>query len=202
MAALSNFESQKILILLNHVSGNSEVNPLRTTTSMKNSIRNSLVWITATLSASCVTIANVAQASTALPMSISTGEGMFDLIVPDTNTTKSAYGGRLRVYDVHIAKMVEVTYFMCSSGRLSPGTVWSYRAGNGSIDMGNFQISCQLANDLAIAYGLGQPESTSIRFSYEEAGSSVGTMNIPILNITGGKVDKWMSFTQRFKPTR
>jgi hypothetical protein len=78
-------------------------------------------------------IAPSVQASIALPMTISTAEGMFSLMVPDTNTTRSAYGGRLRVYDVHIAKMVEVTHFMCSKGGLSPGTTWSYSAGNGSI---------------------------------------------------------------------
>lgn len=103
-------------------------------------------------------IALPAQASTALPMTISTAEGTFSLMAPDTNTTRPAYGGKLRVYDVHIAKMVEVTQFMCSKGRLSPGTTWSYSAGNGSINMGNFNISCQLANNLAGAYGLGNPE--------------------------------------------
>lgn len=167
---------------------------------MKNSIRDSLLWLTAAFSACSVATANVAHASTELPMSILTAEGTFALTVPDTDTTQSAYGGRLRVYDVHIAKMVEVTHFMCSSGRLSPGTVWSYRAGNGSINMGDFQISCQLASNLAIAYGLGRPESTPIYSSYEEAGGSTRTMNIPILNITGGKIDKWISFTRRFQP--
>ena len=81
-------------------------------------------------------------------------------------------------------------------------TYWTYRAGGGSANMGDFRISCQLANDLAIAYGLGKPESTPIYFSYEEAGGSSRTLNIPILSITGGKIDKWMSFTRRFQPTR
>lgn len=38
-----------------------------------------------------------------LPMTISTSEGYYELTVPDTQTTKSAYGGKLRKYDVHIA---------------------------------------------------------------------------------------------------
>lgn len=168
---------------------------------MKYPIRSSFLWFMAVFSA-CVATPSMAQASTKLPLSISTSEGMFAITVPNTNTTKSAYGGRLRVYDVHIAKMVEVTHFMCANGRLSPGTVWTYRAGGGSANMGDFRISCQLANDLAIAYGLGKPESTPIYFSYEEAGGSSRTLNIPILSITGGKIDKWMSFTRRFQPTR
>lgn len=147
-------------------------------------------------------IAVPVQASTALPMTISTGEGMFSLVAPDTKTTSPAYGGKLRVYDVHIAKMVEITHLMCSTGRLSPGTTWSYSAGNGSINMGNFNISCQLANDLAGAYGLGNPEQTPIYISAEEAGGSTKQFSVPILNITGGKIDRWMNFTRNFKPTR
>lgn len=142
------------------------------------------------------------EASTALPMTISTGEGMFSMVVPNYDTTQSAYGGRLRVYDVHLAKMFEVTHWMCASGHLSPGTTWTYAAGNGSIQMGEFQISCDLANDIATAYGLGRPEATPVRASYEEAGSEIRNWSVPILKITGGKIDRWMSFTRKFKPIR
>ncbi|MGG6270762.1 hypothetical protein ACQ4M3_39585 [Leptolyngbya sp. AN03gr2] len=164
------------------------------------------IWKSLLLSVAATTIflptVKSVEASTALPMTIATGEGQFSMTVPDTNTTKSAYGGRLRVYDVHIAKMFEVTHWMCSSGRLSPGTTWTYRADNGSIEMGEFQISCALASDIATAYGLGKSESTAVLVSYEEAGRATRTWNIPILNITGGKVDRWTRFTSNFKPVR
>lgn len=167
---------------------------------MKKSIWKSVCLLVAPAAACQIAVSQPIQASTALPMTISTGEGMFSMTVPDTDTTRPAYGGKLRVYDVHIAKMVEVTHFMCASGRLSPGTTWSYSAGGGSVNMGNFTISCQLANDLASAYGLGKPEQTPIYFSYEESGGSSRTMNIPILNITGTKVEQWIRFTNNFKP--
>jgi len=138
---------------------------------------------------------HIAQASTALPMSIQTDEGLFTLTVPDKNTTRSAYGGRLRVYDVHIAKMFEVTYNFCQSGDLEGTTSWF-------IDMGSFNISCNLASDIVIAYGLGKPERTVLRRVTEGYGSRTEVRNIPVLDITGGKVSKWMSFTQRFKPSR
>lgn len=141
-----------------------------------------------------------AQASTALPMTLTTGEGMFTITVPNSNTTESAYGGRLRVYDVHIAKMFEVTHHMCSSGRLSPGASWSYYADSGSVNMGNFYISCQLARDIAIAYGLGNSEATTLYVSQEESGRTARNMSVPILNIIGGKVDSWMQFTSQFTP--
>jgi len=168
---------------------------------MKKNFWKSLLLLVVPVFACQMASLQAAQASTALPMTITTGEGMFSLTVPDTDTTRSAYGGKLRVYDVHVAKMVEVTDFMCSSGRLSPGTTWSYYAGSGSVNMGNFTISCQLAHDLAIAYGLGKPEQTRLYFSYEESGGSSRTMNVPILNITGGKVNQWIRFANRFKPS-
>lgn len=149
------------------------------------------------------TVVPTSAQNTALPMTIATGEGMFSLTVPDTDTTRSAYGGKLRVYDVHIAKMVEVTHHFCSTGRLSPGTTWTYTAGNGSISMGNFQISCRLASDLATAYGLGRMERTTILSSNEEGGSpSRRVGGIQILNITGAKVDRWMNFTRNFRPVQ
>lgn len=160
----------------------------------------SLLLVTA-LSATTAIALPSAQASTELPMSISMGEGMFNITVPDSNTTRSAYGGRLRVYDVHIAKMFEVTYQMCQSGQLGGSTLWTYAAGNGTIPMGNFTISCKLASDIAIAYGLGRPEYTVIERFTEGYGSETETRNVSILDITGGKVDRWMSFTRRFQPS-
>ena len=166
---------------------------------MKN-LRSLLAFVTAT-SLLCAT-SNSAKASTEFPMTLSAAEGTFTMSVPDRDTTKSAYGGRLRVYDVHIAKMFEVTHHMCEMGRISPGTTWTYLAGGGSINMGNFQISCDLASDVATAYGIGKLENTTIYFSGEESQGSTRTGGIPILNITGGKIDRWMSFTRNFKPMR
>ncbi|MDX2212600.1 MAG: hypothetical protein SFY66_04845 [Oculatellaceae cyanobacterium bins.114] len=159
-----------------------------------------LLFGTALVSALAAVSPTSAQ-NTALPMTISTAEEMYSLTVPDPNTTRPAYGGKLRIYDVHVAKMFEVTHHMCEMGRISGGTTWSYRAGNGSIPMGRFQISCRLAADIASAYGLGKMENTTISFSSEEGGnSSRRTGGIPILNITGTKVDQWMNFTRNFRP--
>lgn len=148
-------------------------------------------------------IAVPVQASTALPMTISTAEESYALTVPDTNTTRSAYGGKLRVYDVHVAKMFEVTSHMCEMGRISGETTWSYMAGNGDISMGRFRISCRLASEVAAAYGLGKMENTMIFFSAEESGEvSRRSGGIPTLDITGGKINRWINFTRNFKPTR
>jgi hypothetical protein len=142
-----------------------------------------------------------ASQGTELPMIISRAEEVLAITVPDQNTMRPAYGGKLRLYDVHIAKMFEVTHFLCERGSISGGQFWAYRAGGGSIDMGRFTISCSLAADIAAAYGLGKVERTDIQVSYEEGGRETQTYQVPILNITGGKVARWMSFTQKFRPS-
>jgi len=138
-----------------------------------------------------------------LPMTISTSEGCYDLTVPDTQTTKSAFGGKLRVYDVHIAKMFEVTYLDCQEFGEGGSREWSYFAGNGNIDMGSFYIPCRLVSDIVAAYGLGTPQNTVIIYGQEESGPPISrTVSVPTLNLTGGKEQKWINFTKNFKPIR
>jgi hypothetical protein len=153
----------------------------------------------------------VEAAETKMPMKVSVtvhgdGEQVFGLTVPDRDTTASAYGGKLRRYDVHIAKMVEVTSYFC--GEDSGQTVyrWQYYAGEGALPMGNFDISCRLANDLVTAYSfMPRVEATVITYYGETPDGSARapyslTQEIPVLGITSGKVDRWMEFTQRFQP--
>ncbi|MCT7953095.1 hypothetical protein NG798_25180 [Ancylothrix sp. C2] len=135
--------------------------------------------------------------------------GGFKLIVPDTNTTVNAYGNnsRLRRYDVHLAKMFEITMWECSKLRSQNQATayarWEYKAGNGSIDMGIFEISCPLALDIRRAYGLGQPERTVIsNYSIRTLQWSSESADIPRLQITGGKIDRWLDFVEGFKPIR
>ncbi|MEG4120920.1 hypothetical protein QUA43_26065 [Microcoleus sp. N9_B4] len=87
--------------------------------------------------------------------------GTYALTVSETNTTKSAYGGQLCLYDVHIAKIFEVTYSDCQEIPQAGGRTWYYRAGNGKIDMRQFRINCQLASDIANSYNLGKPERSA-----------------------------------------
>jgi serine/threonine-protein kinase len=136
-----------------------------------------------------------------LPMTISFSEGYYDLTVPDTQTTKSAYGGKLRIYDMHIAKMFEVTYRDCQEFGDGGSREWSYFAGNGNINMGTFYLSCNLVNDIVSVYGLGSPQPTSIIVGQEESGRPrVKKVSIPTLNLTGEKEQKWITFTKSFKP--
>ncbi|WP_333164219.1 hypothetical protein [Microcoleus sp. AT3-A2] len=76
--------------------------------------------------------------------------GTYTLTVSETNTTKFAYGGQLRLYDVHIAKMFEVTYSDSQEIPNPGGRTWYCRAGNGKIDMGNSESTVSLLAILLI----------------------------------------------------
>jgi hypothetical protein len=128
---------------------------------------------------------------------------LMSITVPNQDTTRSAYGGQLRFYDVHVAKMFEVSNFLCqqiASDSNLKGYEWSYSAANGKISMGRFRISCSLARDIATAYGLGKTERTAIGLDTEGGPPESKVYSIPILNITGSKVPKWMDFVQQFRP--
>ena len=97
-----------------------------------------------------------------LPMKISFSEGYYNLTVPDRQTTKSAYGGTLRIYDEHIAKMFEVTYTDCQEFGEGGNREWSYYADNGNINMGTFYVPCELVNYVFNQLGVGTAQTTSI----------------------------------------
>jgi hypothetical protein len=143
-----------------------------------------------------------AQADFPMELSKITDVNVFRLTVPDRDTTVSAYGGKLRMYDVHIAKMVEVTHHFCRNNLVDPEKPvrWSYAANDGKADMGNFTISCNLAQDLSSAYGLSRSESTDIQERYRSRGGKLYRENIATLNIRGGKIESWQKFTADFKP--
>jgi hypothetical protein len=117
-----------------------------------------------------------------------------DFAVPDGDITRSAFGGRLRRYDMHIAKMMEITDYECRQpDRMWSRIVWQYHAGNAM--MGKVNISCDLARDTAVAYGFIRPETIPVTYY-----NSFAVVTVPVLNITGAKVEKWMSFTEGFRP--
>jgi serine/threonine-protein kinase len=137
----------------------------------------------------------------ALPMTIQLGEGVAQLIVPNRDTTQSAYGGDLRLYDVHIAKMYEVTRILCDRG-WSPGVSWYYFAGGGNIDMGIFQISCREARAIASEFGLSYTETTTLVYSVGERQSRTQYQEIPVLDLVGSKIPKWLDFVQTVRPVQ
>ena len=149
--------------------------------------------------------AQMVSQSTEVPMRLEFGEGMYTLIVPNQDLSQSAYGEKLSFYDVHIAKMFEMTYDDCQQmqreyGRDAGGRTWFYQALNGRIDRGYFYISCRLAYDIVDTYGLGKAERTVVKNFVEFQGVYTETRSIPVLDITGSKVPQWIDFVRGFQP--
>jgi hypothetical protein len=126
--------------------------------------------------------------------------------VPDGDTTQPIYDGTLRRYDVHVAKMFEVTHFLCQQKDIQ-WIDWFYKAANGKVNMGRFKIKCNLAEDIALAYGLDQFEQTTIRREFEgDASNGYKTQILSTqylireLNLKGNKTSQWVDFVQKFRP--
>ena len=125
-------------------------------------------------------------------------------IVPDRNTAQSTSSRKLRPYDVHLAKMFEISRFLCDRDRTAEGYNWSYQAENGNIEMGRFKISCERARSTAATYGLGKPENTVIRRNFDlnnnRPSIAVEKYSIPTLNVSKNRVLQWRDFVQKFPP--
>ncbi len=42
---------------------------------------------------------------------------LIQLTAPNRDTTQLAYSGKLRLYDVHLAQMLETSHFLCQQSR-------------------------------------------------------------------------------------
>lgn len=127
--------------------------------------------------------------------------------VPDEDTTQSAFGGELRRYDVHVAKMFEVTSHLCQQNQEIQRIDWFYEAANSRANMGRFTIRCRLAREVAAAYGQKRLEKTWIKREFKgdwsngDKESEQTTQHlVPVLELKGSKASKWMDFVQQFRP--
>jgi hypothetical protein len=137
-----------------------------------------------------------------LPMKISQAEEFYMLTVPDTDTTKSAFGGKLRRYDIHIAKIHEVTDHLCQKHNMSAeaSLTWGYAAGNGSINMGRFKLTCEDAFYAFQNIGQqGKPERTVI-YRSDESGKDQIVLMVPTLGLNKNTINRWQGVVQRFNP--
>lgn len=135
----------------------------------------------------------------------SSGTAFASLSVPNRSNDRAFFNSELSLYDVHIAKMYEVTDALCQRRLTFPFNQplqifqWSYSAS--SIPIGQLQISCREAEDVMNTYGRAfLSESTAIRRPLSpDAPPSSELLQIPTLNITGYQVPLWKSFTRRLR---
>lgn len=117
-------------------------------------------------------------------------------VVPDRDTSVAIAQSGLTRYDVHVAKMIEITHFQwCTPRSNYDGVFYTYDADNGKIFMGQLYISCAVAKDAITRFGTGKPERTVI---FDRGNPS--TVSIPVLDVQGKKVPEFRKLVRSIKP--
>jgi hypothetical protein len=133
------------------------------------------------------------------------GTAFASLSVPSRDNDRAAFNSELSLYDLHIAKMYEVTDALCQRRLTFPFNQsiqvfqWSYSAN--SFPIGQLQISCRDAQEVMNTFGQAfLSESTPIRRPLSpEAPPSSEILQIPTLNLAGYQVPLWKNFTRRLR---
>jgi hypothetical protein len=116
-------------------------------------------------------------------------------VVPEQDPSLFTADRLMRSYDVHVAKMVEITDYECRQPkRLWSRVQWRYLVGR--VYVGNIKISCDAARDAAIAYGFSRPEQRPVHYY-----NSPAVVTVPVLNLNRANADRWMDFAQTLLPT-
>ncbi|HEY9852683.1 MAG TPA: hypothetical protein V6D28_24640 [Leptolyngbyaceae cyanobacterium] len=123
--------------------------------------------------------------------------------VPDRNTTVSAFGGRMRLYDVHVARMIALSHhFYCNQpkvGNIEKVMQWEYRANNGRINMGTFNFRCNQVELAVKTYGLG----AKVPMKIEMTDGSQKIVDVALLDIQGNEeTNRFLNLVQTIKPQR
>jgi len=144
---------------------------------------------------------NTIRIESTLDASARVRQGYFE--VPNRNTTVSAFGGRMRLYDAHMARMIALSHqFYCQqpySAGIEKVMVWDYRANNGRINMGTFNMPCTLVEQTVSAYGLGR----SVPMEVELPDGSIGVFKVRTLDIQDGRETRdFLRFVQSIRPER
>lgn len=163
-----------------------------------------LASITASISPA---IARAAVAINSIVISGVDGSGtaFASLAVPNRDNDRAFFGSELSLYDLHIAKMYEVTDTLCQRRLTFPfnqdvqNFQWSYSAN--SFPIGQLQISCREAQDIFNTYGRAfLAESTVIRRPLSVGSSpSSEILQIPTLNLSGYRAPLWKNFTRQLR---
>lgn len=110
-----------------------------------------------------------------------------------TTTKKGQYG--LSTYDLHIAKMIEVSGNYCQDRPQDYVMRWNYSAADGAIFMGEYTIPCTLAKSTLKKFGTKGTETLAIDYAGNEEATK-----IPVLNLTQSNAAEFAKFAKSLKP--
>ncbi|MGB5772253.1 MAG: hypothetical protein WBM32_20655 [Crocosphaera sp.] len=115
-------------------------------------------------------------------------------IVPDVTTiTPVKYG--LRLYEVHLAKMIEVTENFCEDRDDNYRIYWNYEAEAGKVFMGEYTISCQFARQTLQKFGTLGTDKITISHRGNPVSETIST-----LDINNNNAQKFIKLVHFLKP--
>lgn len=101
----------------------------------------------------------------------------------------------LRLYEVHLAKMIEVTENFCQDRDDDYLIYWNYEAEGGKIFMGEYALSCQFARQTLENFGTSGTENLTIY----HRGNPV-TEEISVLKINSDNAQEFIELVQSIEP--
>jgi hypothetical protein len=117
------------------------------------------------------------------------------LQVPDKTTTQQVKYG-LRLYDLHLAKMIEVTNNYCRDRESGYIVHWNYEAEGGEVYMGKYDFSCQFAQGIMKKFGTSTPENVTIDYA-----GNPQKVQVTTLNLNSKNAQEFARLVQSIKPT-
>lgn len=117
--------------------------------------------------------------------------------VPEKTTTTPVKDG-LRLYDLHLAKMIEVTNNFCQEGEPRKDdyiVYWNYEVENGKVFMGKYSITCKFARNTIKKFGTSGQESVTIDYA-----GNAQTVKIAPLNLNSQNAKEFAKLVQTLKP--
>ena len=114
--------------------------------------------------------------------------------VPDKSTTTPVKDG-LRLYEVHLAKMIEVTNDFCKDQKGDYVVYWNYEAEDGKVFMGKYSLTCQFAEDTIKKFGTSGQENVTVNHR-----DNPTTVKISPLNLNSQNAQEFAKLVQSIKP--
>ncbi len=93
-------------------------------------------------------------------------------------TTTTSIGKSFRLYEAHLAKMVELTYNFCQDRESNYIIYWNYEADAGKVFMGEFPLSCQFARETFQTFGTGENEVVTVNYRDNPIQETIATLAV------------------------
>lgn len=112
----------------------------------------------------------------------------------EANTTTPVKDG-LRVYETHLAKMIEVSNNFCKDRQPNYKFYWNYEADQGKIFMGQFSWNCQFVSDVFKKIGTSGTEKMTIHYV-----DNPKSETISVLNLAGKNAQEFVNLVKKIEP--